>query len=136
MAAHSSHRLDYLGQILHNKAKMETDYGLWKRCKHGDPEALFYMEEYNKSDVTLLEAVYLSIRPWISSHPNISLYIDDDDPRCNCCGSNELHQVDDYVTMASVFPGYRCDKCGHINRGRRTQVPLSKKKSFLISTAK
>ena len=136
MAAHSSHRLDYLGQILHNKQKMETDYGLWKRCKHGDSDALYYMEEYNKSDVTLLEDVYLSIRAWIKSHPNVSLYVNDDDRRCTACGSRELKPTDDYVTMASVFPGWRCDECGAISRGRSTQIPLKKRKNLLLSVAR
>ena len=136
IAAHSSHKLDYLGQIIAKKGKLETDYDLWKRCKKGDPTALKYMEEYNREDVLLLEDVYLGMRPWINSHPNVSLYIDSDKPLCTACGSKKLHPVEDYVTMASVFPGYRCERCGHISRGRSTQVSLKKKQSFLVSTAK
>ena len=136
IAAHSSHRLDYLGKLFANKGKLETDYALWKRCKAGDPESLLYMEKYNKEDVLLLEEVYLTMRPWIKSHPNVSLYIDSNKPICTACGSKKLVPVEDYVTMASVFPGYRCGKCGHINRGRATQLSLKKRKAMLVSTAR
>lgn len=136
MAAHSSHRLDYLGKLFKNKGKIKTDYALWKRCKVGDPESLLYMDKYCKEDVLLLEEVYLVMRPWIKSHPNISLYIDSNEPVCPACGSKKLHTVEDYVTMASVFPGYRCQKCGHISRGRATQLSLKKRKAMLVSAAK
>lgn len=138
MAAHSSHRLDYLGQIMHNKGKLETDYSLWKRCKHGDPDALFYMEKYNKEDVILLEEVYLSIRGWIKSHPNVGIYMETNESVCPNCGNTHLHEVGDYVTPAGAFRAFRCENptCGAIMRMRISQIPLAKRKNLMISTAR
>jgi len=138
MAAHSSHRLDYLGQIMHNKSKLDTDYSLWKRCKHGDSDALFYMEKYNKEDVSLLEEVYLSMRGWIKSHPNVGLYMETDEPVCANCGSDKIHEVDNYVTPAGSFRAFRCDnpRCHAISRQRTSQTPLKKKKGLTISVAR
>jgi len=138
MAAHSSHRLDYLGQILHNKGKIETDYSLWKRCKHGDSEALMYMEKYNKADVELLEEVYLSIRGWIKSHPNVGLYMETDEPVCANCGSDKIHEISEYVTPAGMYRAFRCDTpgCHAISRQRITAVPLAKRKNLMLSAAR
>ena len=138
MAAHSSHRLDYLGKIMHNKGKIETDYRLWKRCKTGDPEALMYMEKYNKEDVLLLEEVYLSMRGWIKSHPNVGLYMETTESVCANCGGDKIHEVSEYVTPAGVFRAFRCDnkRCGAISRMRISQIPLSKKKDLMLSVAR
>ena len=138
MAAHSSHRLDYLGQIMHNKGKIATDYGLWKRCKKGDPEALDYMHKYNKEDVLLLEEVYLSMRGWIKSHPNVGLYMETDEPVCANCGSEKIHEVSNYITPAGSFRAFRCDspRCHAISRQRISQIPLKKKRGLTISVAR
>ena len=135
MAAHSSHKLDYLGILTQNKGKIETNYSLWKRCKLGEKEALKEMETYNRDDVRLLEDVYLFIRPWIKSHPNYGVYADSNNPVCPACGSEKLHPVDDYVTMVSSFPGLRCE-CGHISRGKSSQLEIGKRKALLRSVAR
>ena len=55
----SSNRLDYLGKLMGNKGKLETNFDLWIRCEEGDSEALQTMETYCRNDVALLEDVYL-----------------------------------------------------------------------------
>ncbi len=138
MAAHSSHRLDYLGKILHNKGKIETDFALWKKCKQGDSEALMYMEKYNRADVELLEEVYLSIRGWIKSHPNVGLYMETTEPVCANCGSDKIHEIGEYVTPAGMYRAFRCDtaRCHAISRQRMTVVPLNKRKKLTLSVAR
>ena len=133
MAAHSSHRLDYLGKILYNKGKLETDYSLWKKCKAGDQESLDYMVKYNREDVVLLEEVYLSIRGWIKSHPNVGLYLDTLESVCASCGSTEIHEVGDYVTPAGA---YTCSRCGALSRRRLTNIPVNKRRGLTISVAR
>ena len=80
--AHTSHKLDWLGQLKRRKGKLATDYSLWKRCELGEPEALRYMNEYCNEDVFLEEEIYLWILPWMSSHPNIGLYQDSENKMC------------------------------------------------------
>ena len=43
IAAHSSHKLDWLGQLIRNEGKLDTDYDLWVKCEQGDQESLDYM---------------------------------------------------------------------------------------------
>ncbi len=136
MAAHSSHRLDYLGQILHNKGKLETDYTLWKKCKAGDQESLDYMVKYNREDVVLLEEVYLSIRPWIKSHPNMGIYTDSDTPVCANCGSEKIHEVGEYVTPAGAYNSMRCERCGALSRQRISNLTVNKRRGLTISNAR
>ncbi|MBT6047939.1 MAG: hypothetical protein HOG49_14110, partial [Candidatus Scalindua sp.] len=71
--AFSSNRLDYLGQIMTNKGKLETNFQLWKDCLKGDKSQLDRMLAYNEEDVRLLEEVYVQLRPWVKSHPNMGL---------------------------------------------------------------
>lgn len=131
----SSHKLDYLGQLLANKAKIETNFELWKKCSNGDPESLKYMVEYNREDVSLLEEVYLEIRPWIKSHPNLGLYVDINEPVCPNCGSTELNWGGYYYTTVSKFSSFRCE-CGAIGRCRTTALSLEKRKSLVTSVAR
>ena len=132
-----SNRLDYLGKIMARKGKMETAYKLWKECLNGNKESLDYMLKYNKEDVLLLEDVYIELRPWIKSHPNMGLYIDAEDNVCGNCGSENLLWEDKYyVTMASKFAAYRCKDCGAISRCKTTALSKEQRKNLLVSVAR
>jgi len=121
----SSHKLDYLSQVLLRKKKIETDFKLWKRCVAGEQKALNEMVEYNREDVRLLEEVYLELRPWITGHPNMGLYVDlsDADSKvCPVCAKETLTPINNsYYTPAGKFNAYRC-KCGAIARGRHNTI--------------
>jgi len=136
IAAHASHRLDYLGKLMLNKGKIETNFGLWKKCKAGDQDALAEMEIYNRQDVILLEELYLEMRPWIKSHPNTGLFTDSDEPACPTCGHEKLIPIDPYYTSVGMYPGYRCAECGAISRGRFTEVALKKRKRLLTPVSR
>ena len=74
----SSNKLDALAGYFNIEHKDDTDFNLWVDCLKGDQSALDYMRKYNEKDVTILEKVYLKLRPWIKNHPNIALYIESD----------------------------------------------------------
>ncbi|KAI0243048.1 hypothetical protein L0F63_007359 [Massospora cicadina] len=57
--------------------KLDTDFNLWIDCMKGVQGAWDYMVEYNKFDVKLLEQVYMKLRPYDKSAPNLGLYYDD-----------------------------------------------------------
>lgn len=106
-----SNKLDYLGQILGVGRKIDTDFKLWEDCLKGDPSALDTMLRYNEQDVKLLEDVYLKMRPYITSHPNIGIYITDT-PSCPVCASVKLETKGRYVTQHNIYAAFRCTDCG------------------------
>ena len=102
--------LNALAKVFGFDTKIDTDFELWVRCVEGEEKALKEMEIYNKRDVGLLEEVYLKLRPWIKSHPNLGLFIDTDDSVCPACGSKELiwQEGHYYYTGVSKFPVWTC----------------------------
>jgi DNA polymerase elongation subunit (family B) len=123
--------LNALAKIFGFDAKMDTDFDLWKRAKSGDEKALAYMQEYNMGDVTLLEKVYLKLRPWIRNHPNVGLYIDSDETVCPNCGNKDITWLTNkyHYTGASKFPLFVC-KCGAYGRGRKSVVSKEVKENL------
>jgi len=118
----SSNKLDALAGYFGIEHKMDTDFELWANCMKGDEEALSYMLEYNKKDVTILEEVYLKLRPWIKGHPNLNtIYCDMEEINCCNCGSGNLEELigEYYHTSVGKYQLYRCKDCGALVRGRK-----------------
>lgn len=117
----SSNKLDALAGYFNIPHKLGTSFELWKNCVEGDEEALEYMSKYCGKDVTLLEEVYLIMRPWIKGHPNVSNIIDSNIPICSACGSKHLTSIKDkfYYTSVSKYELFRCEDCGAVSRGRK-----------------
>lgn len=134
--AFSSHKLNYLTALLDIDSKLETSFGLWRKCVGGDSTALDYMQEYNEKDVVILEELYLTIRPWIKSHANLSLFAEDDKERCANCGSDDIEWKYTYHTTVNSYPSYRCNSCGAIGRSRFSKITKSKRKNLTISVAR
>lgn len=116
----SSNKLDALAGYFNIEHKDDTDFNLWVNCLHGDQESLDYMVKYNKKDVTILEEVYIKLRPWMRSHPNVGNYFNNSDVKCACCGSSNIREIKDnyYVTPAGKYKMYRCSSCGAVSRSR------------------
>lgn len=129
----SSNRMDYINRFLHLERKMETGGAqLWVKCLKGDPDSLRLMGEYNQQDVIALEQMYLRILAWIPQHPNFNVYTKDNTPVCSNCGSTELTFEGNYYTNVSKFKSYRCTKCGHVGRGRYTELSREKRQSIVV----
>ena len=135
--AFSSNTLDYLGKLTLNKQKIKTDFKLWVRCLLGEQVALDYMLKYNEEDVLLEEEVYLELRPWIRSHPNMALYMEAKEEVCANCGTKKDldWEIGTYTTQVSQFTAFRCKNCGAISRCRTSNVSPERRKNLLISTA-
>jgi len=127
--------LNGLAKTLGFEPKMKTDFQLWKDCKNGDPKALEYMEQYNRYDVELLELVYLKLRPWILGHPNVGLYLENDQPVCPVCGSSHLKWNGKYVyTSVSKFKALVCEDCNYARiRTRTNEFPKEKRKQLVTT---
>lgn len=130
----SSNKLDYLAKMLGVRVKNGVTFDLWKSCREGNDEALETLREYNIQDVKVLEDVYLKLRPYIKGHPNLDLYIDDENSVCPNCGSNKLaSEPDKYVyTQAVRYEMFRCGNCFAISRAKKGTPYENKKKISAI----
>ena len=115
-----SNKLDSLCNYLDIGRKMETTgIGLWMKCMNGDKQALAKMLEYNKQDVSLLEELYLELRPFDRTGPNYGQYYNDGKRHCPACGSTDLEGTGNKVyTNVSQFEELVCNDCGHRSRMR------------------
>ena len=120
----SSYKLDYINDLFGLKQKSHPGFDVWKRCVHGDEEALRVMDEYCQRDTAILEELYLQIRPWIKGHPNVGLYIDTDKSTCTNCGNTDLKWGGYYYTPAGKYRAFRCQKCGAIGRYKSSEATV------------
>ena len=122
--AFSSNKLDDLGEALGLGRKMDTGgFGLWLGCMADDPRAWAKMRRYNRSDVELLEAIYLALRPWMPRHPNMAL-IADRPNACPKCGSEEGMVLRRYKNNAVTRRAqYQCKACGGYCSGGPLEKP-------------
>lgn len=127
----SSNKLEALARKFGFEVKHSTDFNLWKDALKGDPDSLNYMFEYNKNDVKILENVYYKIKPWISNHPNVGLYILDGEEKCPVCGNSSLQKVSDYITAVQKYHAFRCSSCGAISRKRTTALSPEERNGVL-----
>lgn len=116
----TSNRLNWVSKYLTKEEKIKVDFGLWVGCMKGDKNSLDKMLEYNIHDTALLEDVYIKLRPWIRSHPNLGLYYDSNEERCGHCGSTNIAATTKtYATNVNVYQTYRCDNCGAFVRVKK-----------------
>lgn len=132
----SSNKLDYIGTILGLGNKIKTDFDLWRGVDQGDQASIDKMAEYNKRDVTLLEEVYLKVGHWMPSHPNLGIYVNDNQSLCPHCTSADLHWKGFYTTLVSQYSTFRCGHCGFIGRSRVGALSKEKRQSLVTSGAR
>lgn len=131
-----SNKLDYLGQTLGLGNKIKTTFSLWENFLKGDKSAMNEMLKYNEQDVLLLEDVYLTLRPYIKSHPNLNLYIESDVNRCPSCMSDQLSWEGNYATNVNRYRSFRCKSCGSVGRSRESNISKEHRKSLTVSIAR
>ena len=130
-----SYKLAEINKLLDLSHKEDTKYEMWKRCARGSENALKEMQSYNESDVLILEELYLVLRPWIKSHPNIGLYIDTDQTVCTNCGNTNLEWNGFYYTPAGKYEAFRCNTCGAIGRSRKSDLTKEERTRLIASVA-
>lgn len=110
--------LDELGKLLGEGEKVNTGgFSLWSRCMDGDAEAWATMKEYNIGDVSLLEKVYLRLRPYIEKHPNLNILAGHKDAHCPSCLSVNLQKRGTQITQTGSKQRYQCKDCGSWSSG-------------------
>jgi len=110
-----SNSLNDIARDLGLGEKLETGgFELWEGCIAGDPKAWAKMKRYNAHDVTLLERVYLKLRAWHPTHPNLALLdiagtIED----CPVCSSEKVQKRGFQVLRLRRARRLHCQDCGH-----------------------
>lgn len=122
VARFNSNKLDDLGQLLELGKKIKTDFDLWDGCINGNSESWAQMVSYNTQDVLLLEKLYLTLRPWMSNHPNLTNYIGG---KCPKCGSTEVQWRGYAITTTRSYRRFQCKGCGGWGRVTKSEKELT-----------
>ena len=123
-----SNKLNFICQRLGLGGKEKHDgIQLWFDCMEGKDAAWKKMERYNKKDVKLTRKLYKYLLPWIHTHPNMGMYVEDPTrPTCTNCGStNVVKKGKQYNTTSASYDRYRCKSCGTNLRSRLRSKPTS-----------
>lgn len=114
-----SNKLDYVAQALGlGKKTRHIGHELWIQCMAHNEDAWKIMEEYNKNDVVLLEAVYNKLKPWIKNHANHSIF-NEAGAVCPNCGGNHYQKRGFHYTRNCKYQRMQCSGCGHWFRGTK-----------------
>ena len=125
-----SNSMDYIVKYLgldDGKEKMERQD--WIDCYYGNPEKLKKMEKYCRHDVEILELVLDTMKPYVSSLPNMGVYGEIDTPVCPSCGGVEFKENGYQMTSFGKYNSYRCS-CQALFRSRQNLLSLSKRKNI------
>jgi len=110
-----SNKLDYWCKFLWIPAKLETGwFQLWKDCLQWVQSSLRKMSKYCSNDVIILEKLYYKLRPYITNHPNLSVYLQQHG-RCGNCWWKTLDLVWYSYTNQHKYRVFRCS-CGALNK--------------------
>jgi hypothetical protein len=115
-----SKKLDFVAQALGVGRKVAHEgLGLWIKVMEGKKKAQKTMRKYNIGDVTLLEKVYMRLRPFIKTHPHMSTIKSNE---CAACGSKHSHSRGWRRTRAMRIQRIQCQDCGSWFDGKRVKV--------------
>jgi len=115
-----SNKLDYVAQALGLGSKTDHEgHTLWVKCMNNDNKAWKVMEQYNKNDVILLEAVYNKFKGWIKNHPNHNAY--NANIVCPNCESNKLHSRGTQRSRTAIYQRFQCQACGSWSRSAKSE---------------
>lgn len=122
-----SNKLAFVGPFLEVGKKIDAGgFKLWADCLAGNKRAWAKMRTYNKGDVTLTEAAYLRLRPYIANHPHLGEPAKKgrDDYQCGRCGkvTRKYHHRGYYRTLTTRTPRIQCQECGGWGRGKRERI--------------
>lgn len=119
-----SNSLNNLGQYLGLGSKVENGgFSLWIKClEDGDPDAWELMKKYNQQDVSLLEKVYLAVRPYMTNHPNTNILLDQPGMNCPTCQSDKVTKRGFSITRTGRRQKYQCSSCGSWSTGSLEKI--------------
>lgn len=123
VAAFDINKLGHICKELGEGLKLRTGgIDLWFDCIRGDKAAWKKLKEYNARDVIITERLYLRLRPWMTTHPNITVK-SGKDFHCPACGADKMHRRG--WTYIKTYRAQRlvCTKCHRWSQGPHEKIP-------------
>ena len=103
VGAFTSSKLTYLSRVLNGQDKLKMDFQDWLDCRMNKKSAIKKMVDYNKIDVVRAEELYISLLPYIKSHPHVGVLKGHlRDESCPKCGSKDIKHNGMRVSAAGV----------------------------------
>lgn len=137
VAAVTSTRLEWLSKYLtdvpKSKHKKFPGFELWLEALKDNPSVRAEVRKYNWRDVVATEKLYLRLRPWIKSHPNLAAYEPGHGPRCPKCKSHRIQWRGYEVTQQSRFRRMQCTDCGGWSREKQTTIEKTARAQLLAN---
>jgi DNA polymerase elongation subunit (family B) len=134
--AFTSNKLAWLSEHLTDTPKDEhkqfPGFDLWNECLLDNPKAWREMRKYNIRDVEATEKVYQALLPWMTTHPNVGVYLEDKDTRCHKCGSDKLQWNGYRYTQQGKYQRYSCNSCHGWGRGKIQHLAHNVRKNLLV----
>jgi len=113
-----SNKLAFVGPYLKVGDKLKHEgFELWSKVLDGDAAAQEKMQRYNKQDVALTARVYKALRPYMTTHPHISV-----DGECPNCGSDSVQNRGFRYTRTTKTQRIQCTDCGAWSSGSRSKI--------------
>lgn len=112
----TSNKLAYIAQILKVGAKDESPD--WKKVMAGDRAEIARMKAYNITDVDVTEKVYLKLRAFAKTRPNMNILAPVSDiagermPICPTCGSPDIVKNGKRYSTTGIRQRFSCRSCG------------------------
>jgi uncharacterized protein YprB with RNaseH-like and TPR domain len=115
IACFDSNKLNELGLDMEEGEKVKhRGFDMWVGCLAGNKKDWAEMKKYNKADVDLLARIYLRLRSWMKTHPNINLYTENIDlTNCRACGSENTRRSGFSYTSRTKRQRFFCNDCRH-----------------------
>jgi DNA polymerase elongation subunit (family B) len=106
----TSNSLKRMAQVFTKGRKMDSGgQELWNAVRRRDQKAMEKMAKYCKTDVTVLEDIYLALRPLTKGLDHNLL---NQEHVCSNCGSYELKSEGFRSTLTRTYRRLCCKKCG------------------------
>ena len=124
----TSNKLGDVAKFLGVGEKVDTGgFQLWRDCLDGVRSAWRKMICYCRTDILLLERVYLAIRPYILQHPHVGL--EKEKPCCPKCGCEKIHFRGYTLTNTGKFKRFIClnPACGGWGRLKVNEIEPKKR---------
>ena len=108
----TSNKLDDLAAHFKIEGKMDAGgIETWDGCLTGDMKAWRRMCKYNKQDVIVLEQVYLKMRAWQTTHPNMATLADRPEACPKCLESKGFQSAGWRHTKTAHYRRFQCMNC-------------------------
>lgn len=109
-----SYKLDFLTKVFGLVHKQKIEGSIWLDITFLKPKALKILRDYNRQDVKCLEALYLKLLPYMTTHPHVGALKNlDRFGSCPKCGGTKIKKNGVRCTASGIRKQeLQCRSCG------------------------